>query len=35
LAVIVPVTLKVGRNTVSLAPDDAGVTLRQAVLLLP
>lgn len=34
LAVIVPVTLKAGRNTVSFATGDAGVTLRQAVLLL-
>ena len=43
MAVVVLVTLKAGRNTVSFAPGDAlslaggdkGVTLRQAVLLLP
>ncbi len=35
LVVMVSVKFKAGRNTVSFAPGSAGVTLRQAVLLLP
>ena len=35
LVVMVPVTLKAGRNTVSFDRGEKNVTLRQAVLLLP
>ena len=35
LVVMVPVTLKAGRNTVSFDAGEKAVTLRQAVLLLP
>ena len=34
MAVVVPVTLKAGRNTVSFDVGESAVTLRQAVLLL-